>query len=160
MKLDSRHSVTSRVSKTLAQIFLTLICLAFFIVGLIFFSIHIEPHLAHWAHGFTNKAIPVLISLNVIAGGFLLTSFLYQYEDRDFQYLSLRGYKCLTCFLGLLFISPMYVTKNIDVDTLDISHISLFYFHACGSFFGPSFLSWLCYCYLSLLLNPQKDQQG
>ena len=160
MKHDSRHSVTRRVSKTLVQIFVSLIYMALFIGGMVFIVIYIAPGVANWAHGLTNSAIPVMLTITVLAGTLLLITLLYQHEDRGSKFLSKRGYKYLLCFLTLVFILPMFITKNIDVDKLNISEAYLLFFDVSAVFFNLFFLAWITFSFLTFFCNKQVEQQG
>ena len=160
MPYESRSSVTRRVSKTIMEIFVSLIFMSLFIGGLVFFAIKLEPGLAQWAHSFTNSAIPVLIGITAIISVLLLLTFLYLYEDRKGKFLSKRGYQYLICVLGLLFVSPLYITKNLNVDTVNISEFYLLYFNVSQLFCSLFFLAWATYSFLTIFCSQRVEKQS
>lgn len=158
MQHESRNSVTRRVSKTVKEIFVSLIFMSLFIGGLVFFAIKLEPGLAQWAHGFTNSAIPVLLGAGIILNVLLLIAFLYLFEDPEGQFLTKRGYQYLICVLGLGYVFSLYITKNLNVDTLNISYIYLFYFNFSKAFCNLFFLAWATYSFLTLLCSKRVEK--
>lgn len=158
MQHKSRSSVTRRVTKTVMEIFRSLIFMSLFIGGLVFFAIKLEPGLATWAHGFTNSAIPVLLGITTIIIVLLLITFLYLYEDREGQLLTKRGYQYLICLLGLGIVFSLYITKNLNVDTLNTPYIYLFYFNVSQVFCNLFFLAWATYSFLTLLCSKRVEK--
>ncbi len=160
MQHESRSSVTRRVSKTIMEIFVSLIFMSLFIGGLVFYAIKLEPGLAQWAHSFTNSAIPVLLGITTIISVLLLITFIYLYEDREGKFLTKRGYQFLICALGLAFVFSLYITKNLNVDTLNISQIYLFYFNVSDVFCSLFFLAWATYSFLTLFCSKRVEKQS
>ncbi|ENU4835486.1 hypothetical protein ACFH4J_003470 [Escherichia coli] len=159
MQHESRRSVTRRVSKTIMEIFKALIFMSMFIGGMVFFVNKIEPGLAQWAHGFTNSAIPILLGITLIIYVLLAIAFLYLFEDGEGQFLTKRGYQYLICALGLGNIFSLYITKNLNVDTLNISLIYLLFFNFSRAFFGLFLLTWAIFS-LTLFRSKEVEKQS
>lgn len=128
MQHESRRSVTRRVLNLFAEILLGLIKYGVIFGGAFICIIFLGPFIAEWAHDLTNSAVPVMLCITVVSGIFFFFALLYQHEDRESKLLSKMGYKYLIAFLSLVFILPMFVTRNIDVDTASIHPVFLFYY--------------------------------